>query len=51
MKHPEKVKQLQSEFVKFVSCGAFCTAAIAEPRENDGTLSTGRLWVWGQNQV
>ncbi|XP_013584595.1 PREDICTED: RCC1 and BTB domain-containing protein 1 [Brassica oleracea var. oleracea] len=49
-KHPKKVKQLQSEFVKFVSCGAFCTAAIAEPRENDGTLSKSRLWVWGQNQ-
>ncbi|CAF2103802.1 unnamed protein product [Brassica napus] len=49
-KHPKKVKQLQSEFVKFVSCGAFCTAAIAEPRDNDGTLSKSRLWVWGQNQ-
>ncbi|CAN7052261.1 unnamed protein product [Brassica oleracea var. botrytis] len=49
-KHPKKVKQLQSEFVKLVSCGAFCTAAIAEPRDNDGTLSKSRLWVWGQNQ-
>ncbi|KDO72295.1 hypothetical protein CISIN_1g0117981mg, partial [Citrus sinensis] len=49
-KHPEKVKQLQSEFVKSISCGAHCTAAIAEPRENDGTISTSRLWVWGQNQ-
>uniref|UniRef100_A0A1J3F1T4 Ultraviolet-B receptor UVR8 n=1 Tax=Noccaea caerulescens TaxID=107243 RepID=A0A1J3F1T4_NOCCA len=49
-KVPNKVKQLQSEFVKYVSCGAFCTAAIAEPLENDGTLSTCRLWVWGQNQ-
>lgn len=34
-----------------VSCGAHCTAAIAEPRENDGTISRRRLWVWGQNQV
>ena len=50
-KHPKKVKQLQTEFVKFVSCGAHCTAAIAEPRENDGTISTSRLWIWGQNQV
>lgn len=50
-KHPEKVKQLQSEFVKSVSCGAHCTAAIAGPHENDGTISTSRLWVWGQNQV
>lgn len=50
-KNPKKVKHLQSEFVKFVSCGAFCTAAIAEARENDGTLSKSRLWVWGQNQV
>ncbi|XVF20864.1 hypothetical protein REPUB_Repub12eG0039900 [Reevesia pubescens] len=49
-KHPKKVKQLQTEFVKFVSCGAHCTAAIAEPRENDGTISTRRLWIWGQNQ-
>ncbi|KAL9424770.1 hypothetical protein AB3S75_031816 [Citrus x aurantiifolia] len=49
-KHPEKVKPLQSEFVKSISCGAHCTAAIAEPRENDGTISTSRLWVWGQNQ-
>ncbi|XWS36854.1 hypothetical protein CRYUN_Cryun20dG0121400 [Craigia yunnanensis] len=49
-KHPKKVKQLQTEFVKFVSCGAHCTAAIAEPRENDGTISTSRLWIWGQNQ-
>ncbi|PHT56986.1 hypothetical protein CQW23_05472 [Capsicum baccatum] len=50
-KHPTKVKQLQSEFVVSVSCGAHCTAAIAEPRENDGTMSARRLWVWGQNQV
>ncbi|KAA8547878.1 hypothetical protein F0562_004307 [Nyssa sinensis] len=49
-KHPKKVKQLQTEFVISVSCGAHCTAAIAEPRENDGTISTRRLWVWGQNQ-
>ncbi|KAJ4974264.1 hypothetical protein NE237_007438 [Protea cynaroides] len=49
-KHPQKVKLLQTEFVKSVSCGAHCTAAIAEPRENDGTISTSRLWVWGQNQ-
>ncbi|TYJ09918.1 hypothetical protein E1A91_A11G172700v1 [Gossypium mustelinum] len=50
-KNPKKVKQLQTEFVKFVSCGAHCTAAIAEPRENDGTISKRRLWIWGQNQV
>lgn len=50
-KHPKKVKQLESEFVKSVACGAHCSACIAEPRENDGTVSTGRLWVWGQNQV
>lgn len=50
-KHPKKVKQLESEFVKSVSCGAHCSACIAEPRENDGTISTRRLWVWGQNQV
>ncbi|MQM06019.1 hypothetical protein Taro_038841 [Colocasia esculenta] len=50
-KHPKKVKLLQSEFVKSVACGAHCTAAIAEPRENDGTISTSRLWVWGQNQT
>lgn len=49
-KYPEKVTRLESEFVKSVSCGANCTAAIAEPRENDGTISIGRLWVWGQNQ-
>ncbi|XP_010938025.1 ultraviolet-B receptor UVR8 [Elaeis guineensis] len=49
-KHPKKVKLLQTEFVKSVSCGAHCTAAIAEPRENDGTSSSRRLWVWGQNQ-
>ncbi|KAG9158892.1 hypothetical protein Leryth_025030 [Lithospermum erythrorhizon] len=49
-KYPMKVKQLQTEFVISVSCGAHCTAAIAEPRENDGTTSTRRLWVWGQNQ-
>lgn len=50
-KHPKKVKLLQSEFVKSVSCGAHCTAAIAESRENNGTESLSRLWVWGQNQV
>lgn len=50
-KRPEKVKQLESEFVKSVSCGAHCSACIAEPHENDGTISTRRLWVWGQNQV
>lgn len=49
--HPKKVKQLESEFVKSVSCGAHCSACIAEPRANDGSISTGRLWVWGQNQV
>ncbi|KAE8722241.1 putative tRNA (guanine(26)-N(2))-dimethyltransferase 1-like [Hibiscus syriacus] len=49
-KHPKKVKQLQTEFVKSVSCGAHCTATIAEPQENDGTISTCRLWIWGQNQ-
>ncbi|KAL9226494.1 hypothetical protein vseg_002301 [Gypsophila vaccaria] len=49
-KSPKRVEQLKSEYVKSVSCGANCTAAIAAPRENDGTLSTGRLWVWGQNQ-
>ncbi|KAA0039422.1 ultraviolet-B receptor UVR8 isoform X1 [Cucumis melo var. makuwa] len=49
-KLPKKVNQLQGEFVKSVSCGARCTAAIAAPRENDGTLSTSRLWIWGQNQ-
>ncbi|KAL5167466.1 Ultraviolet-B receptor UVR8 [Glycine soja] len=49
-KLPEKVKQLESEFVKSVSCGAHCSACIAEPHENDGTISTRRLWVWGQNQ-
>ncbi|XP_072988298.1 ultraviolet-B receptor UVR8 [Typha latifolia] len=49
-KQPKKVTLLQTEFVKSVSCGAHCTAAIAEPRENDGALSKSRLWVWGQNQ-
>ncbi|KAI8009458.1 hypothetical protein LOK49_LG06G01059 [Camellia lanceoleosa] len=49
-KQPKKVKQLQTEFVISVSCGAHCTAAIAEPHENDGTMVTRRLWVWGQNQ-
>ncbi|EPS70806.1 hypothetical protein M569_03953 [Genlisea aurea] len=49
-KKPTKVGHLQSEFVRSVSCGARCTAAIAEPRENDGSLSTRRLWIWGQNQ-
>ena len=50
-KYPTKVKQLETEFVKSVSCGAHCTAAITEPCENDGTISTRRLWIWGQNQV
>lgn len=50
-KHPKKVKSLQSEFVKSVACGAHCTAAIAEPREKDGIISSSRLWIWGQNQV
>ncbi|CAI0454469.1 unnamed protein product [Linum tenue] len=50
-KYPKRVKQLESEFVKSVACGAHCTAAIAEPRDNDGTISKSRLWVWGQNQV
>ncbi|THG07190.1 hypothetical protein TEA_003712 [Camellia sinensis var. sinensis] len=50
-KQPKKVKQLQTEFVISVSCGAHCTAAIAEPHENDGTMVTRRLWVWGQNQL
>ncbi|GAB4832431.1 hypothetical protein Ancab_006449 [Ancistrocladus abbreviatus] len=49
-KYPKKVMHLESEFVKSVSCGAHCTAAIAEPRENDGSVPAGRLWVWGQNQ-
>ncbi|KAF3333961.1 RCC1 and BTB domain-containing protein 1-like protein [Carex littledalei] len=49
-KEPQKVKLLDSEFVKYVSCGAHCTAALAEPRENDGSISKSRLWVWGQNQ-
>ena len=49
-KEPKKVNALGTEFVKTVSCGAHCTAAVAEPRENDDTIST-RLWVWGQNQV
>ncbi|KAL6961120.1 HECT-type E3 ubiquitin transferase [Sarracenia purpurea var. burkii] len=49
-KQPKKVKQLQTEFVLSVSCGAHCTAAIAEPREKDGSLISRRLWVWGQNQ-
>jgi alpha-tubulin suppressor-like RCC1 family protein len=31
--HPKKVEQLQTEFVKSVSCGAHCTACIAEPRD------------------
>ncbi|CAK7335315.1 unnamed protein product [Dovyalis caffra] len=47
--YPKKVKQLETEFVKSVSCGAHCTAAVAEPRKNDGAISS-RLWVWGQNQ-
>lgn len=50
-KFPKKVKQLETEFVKSVSCGAHCTVAIAEPRDNDGSVSTSRLWIWGQNQV
>ncbi|KAG9439176.1 hypothetical protein H6P81_019341 [Aristolochia fimbriata] len=49
-KHPKKVKALESEFVKSVSCGAHCTAAIAEPRDKNGTESIRQLWVWGQNQ-
>uniref|UniRef100_A0A0D9VW53 RCC1-like domain-containing protein n=1 Tax=Leersia perrieri TaxID=77586 RepID=A0A0D9VW53_9ORYZ len=49
-KEPQKVKALETEFVKSVSCGGHCTAAVAEPRENDGTISRSRLWVWGQNQ-
>ncbi|KAK1316812.1 Ultraviolet-B receptor UVR8 [Acorus calamus] len=49
-KQPRKVKLLQTEFVKSVSCGSHCTAVIAEPRENDGSISASRLWVWGQNQ-
>ncbi|PSS30536.1 Ultraviolet-B receptor like [Actinidia chinensis var. chinensis] len=49
-KQPKKVKQLQTEFVISVSCGAHCTAAIAEPREQNGTVVSRRLWVWGQNQ-
>ncbi|CAN4079506.1 unnamed protein product [Withania somnifera] len=49
-KYPKKMKQLQSEFVISVSCGAHSTAAITEPRENDGAMSARRLWVWGQNQ-
>ncbi|GFS30517.1 regulator of chromosome condensation (RCC1) family protein [Actinidia rufa] len=50
-KQPKKVKQLQTEFVISVSCGAHCTAAIAEPREQNGTVVSRRLWVWGQNQI
>ncbi|XP_028755927.1 ultraviolet-B receptor UVR8-like isoform X1 [Neltuma alba] len=50
-KCPKKVKQLQSEFVKSVSCGAHCTACISEPRVRDGARPSGRLWVWGQNQA
>ncbi|XP_076959869.1 ultraviolet-B receptor UVR8-like isoform X1 [Bidens hawaiensis] len=49
-KHPKKVKLLQNERVISVSCGAHCTAAIAEPRESNGTNSSKILWVWGQNQ-
>ncbi|XLU24209.1 hypothetical protein S245_060275, partial [Arachis hypogaea] len=48
-KYPKKVKKLESEFMKFVSYEAHCSACIVEPRENDGTISTGRLWIWGQN--
>jgi alpha-tubulin suppressor-like RCC1 family protein len=50
-KEPKKVKSLETALVKSVSCGAHCTAAVAEPREYDGTVSKSRLWVWGQNQV
>ena len=50
-KEPKKVNALETEFLKSVSCGAHSTAAVAEPRENDGTISKSRLWVWGQNQV
>ena len=28
---PKKVKSLETELVKSVSCGAHCTAAVAEP--------------------
>ncbi|XP_020961608.1 uncharacterized protein LOC110264237 [Arachis ipaensis] len=49
-KYPKKVKKLESEFMKFVSYEAHCSACIVEPRENDGTISTGRLWIWGQNR-
>ncbi|XP_057522080.1 ultraviolet-B receptor UVR8 isoform X1 [Amaranthus tricolor] len=49
-KYPKKVDLLKTEIVKSVSCGSNCTAAIAEPRVNDESLSNGRLWVWGQNQ-
>ncbi|KAK9106762.1 hypothetical protein Syun_022773 [Stephania yunnanensis] len=49
-KYPDRVKLLETEFVKSVSCGAQCTAVIAQPIENDGATSTNRLWVWGQNQ-
>ncbi|KAL5993829.1 hypothetical protein ACLOJK_038186 [Asimina triloba] len=50
-KHPKRVKLLEKEFVKSVSCGAHCTAAIAETHEPDGKLPTSRIWVWGQNQI
>ncbi|XP_051141142.1 ultraviolet-B receptor UVR8 isoform X2 [Andrographis paniculata] len=50
-KYPKKVKNLQSEFVISVSCGAHCTAAIAEARgEEEGSVPKRRMWVWGQNQ-
>ncbi|KAH7832828.1 hypothetical protein Vadar_000360 [Vaccinium darrowii] len=49
-KQPKKVKQLQTEFVISVSCGAHCTAAISGPREKNGNEMIRRLWVWGQNQ-
>ncbi|KAM0008613.1 hypothetical protein Hdeb2414_s0109g00797611 [Helianthus debilis subsp. tardiflorus] len=31
-------------------CRSYNTATIAEPRENDGTVFSIRLWVWGHNQ-
>lgn len=42
---------MQSEFVISVSCGAHCTAAIAEPRGDDRSKPKRRMWIWGQNQV
>ncbi|KAJ3674303.1 hypothetical protein LUZ60_004919 [Juncus effusus] len=48
-KTPKKVNFGQTEFVKSVSCGASCTAAITEFKNNDGSVES-RLYVWGQNQ-